>query len=208
MYRNRADAATLLAEKLEQYRGTHTIVLAIPRGGISVGFVIAKLLHLPLEITMAKKIGHPDNPEYAIGAVSLDDTSVDEMAPLPYIRKETNRLRKEMSARQQQLMGRRALTPLEGMNVILVDDGIATGRTLKACVKSIRRQHPARLIIAAPVASAQSAHELRTMADEFVCPLVSSDFYAVGQFYDHFDEVTDDEVKALLAQAANGFQES
>jgi putative phosphoribosyl transferase len=200
MYHNREDAAILLADKLKEYKGPNTIILAIPRGGVPIGYGISRMLQLPLELAMAKKIGHPSNPEYAIGAVSLDDVFIEEEVSPTYIDNETMRIRDELSSRLYRFMDGRKSTPLKGKNVILVDDGIATGRTLIACIKSIRKQRPSRVIVAAPVASTHAASVLQPLADEFVCPLVSSEFYAVGQFYEEFDQVSDDEVKDFLAR--------
>lgn len=206
MYHDRAEAAALLASRLKQYEGKNAIILAIPRGGVPVGYGIAKALHLPLEITMAKKIGHPSNPEYAIGAVSLDEFYLDEEVSPQYIQKETARIKEELSLRLQNFMNGRKLTDLKGKNVIVVDDGIATGRTLVACIKSIRKRNPAKLIIAAPVASVHASSIMRSLADEFVCPLVSPEFYAVGQYYEDFDQVSDEEVKGFLTKAAQNYR--
>ena len=201
MYRNRAEAASFLAVELKKYEGTNTIILAIPRGGVPIGYGIAKALHLPLEITMAKKIGHPGNMEYAIGAVSLDEVSINEEVSQGYLQKETEKIKNELATRLRYFMPGRKLTELKGKNAIIVDDGIATGRTLIACIKSIRKKKPARLIIASPVASSSAAGILRPLADEFVCPLVSPEFHSVGQFYEDFSEVSDAEVKELLLEA-------
>lgn len=202
MYHDRKEAAMLLASRLKQYKGTNTIILAIPRGGVPVGYGIAAALGLPLEIIMAKKIGHPSNPEYAIGAVSQDEVCLDEAVSPQYIKKETARIKEELSTRQKNFMNGRKLTDLKGKNVIVVDDGIATGRTMVACINGIRNKMPSRLIIAIPVASMNAAAILRPLVDEFVCPLVSPEFYAVGQYYEDFNQVSDEEVKDLLTRTA------
>ena len=148
----------------------------------------------------------PSNPEYAIGAVSLHDVYYDEeskhISP-EYLHTETTRLKTELASRLKHFMSGRPLTNLKGKHVIIVDDGIATGRTLIACLKSIKKENPARVIIAAPVASSHAQAVLTPMVDEFVCPVVSSEFYAVGQFYENFPQVSDDEVKVLLAKVPN-----
>lgn len=201
-YHDRTEAAALLADQLTHYQGTNTIILAIPRGGVTIGFDLARILHLPLELALAKKIGHPSNPEYAIGAVSLDEVCIAEEVSPQYLEKEIKRLKAELQSRLQHFTDGRKGTPLEGKNVILVDDGIATGRTLIACVNSIRKKKPSRLVVAAPVASSHAAAVLRPLVDEFICPLVASEFHAVGQFYENFDQVSDEEVKSLLNRAA------
>ncbi len=202
MYHDRAEAALLLADQLTGYRGANAIILAIPRGGVPIGYGLAHSLQLPLELAMVKKIGHPSNPEYAIGAIALDEVAIDEEVSPQYLEKEIKRIKGELQSRFQQFMGDRKPTNLKGKMVIVVDDGIATGRTLIACVKSIRKKEPLRLIVAAPVASSHAASLLRPIVDEFVCPLVSPEFYAVGQFYENFNQVSDEEVKALLTRAA------
>ncbi len=204
MLRDRAHAAKLLTDLLKAYKGTDTIILAIPRGGVPIGYEIAKALELPLEIVLAKKIGHPSNPEYAIGAVTPDDTFLDEearhIAP-EYIREETRRLKIELESRLNRFMPGRKLTSLKAKNVIIVDDGIATGRTLIACIKSIKRKNPARVIIAAGVASAHAAAVLKPLVDDFICPHAAPDFHAVGQFYLNFPQVGDQEVIKMLQEA-------
>ncbi|WP_303311922.1 phosphoribosyltransferase [Hymenobacter sp. BT730] len=201
MFLNRHDAAVQLAEKLRKYRGQDGIVLAIPRGGVPLGAVIAQHLGFPLEVALSKKIGHPNNREYAIGSVTLDGSVVNENAagvPVRYIEEETTRIQAKLRENFHLFMGGRTPTNLHGKTVILVDDGIATGHTIVSIVQAIRHSQPAKLIVAVPVAPPQAAHRLRPLVDEYVCLLQPQDFMAVGQFYVDFEQVSDEEVIQLL----------
>ncbi len=203
LFRDRTDAALLLAEQLNKYKNTNSIVLAVPRGGVPVAHHIANLLHLPLDIILCKKIGHPANPEYAVGSVSLDDIYLDEEGKeisKEYIRRETQKIKMELSSRLLNLTPDGRRPDLKGKNVIIVDDGIATGRTLMACISEVKKKKPAQVIIAVPVASNQAAALIDPLVDEFLCLITSRNFQSVGQFYEYFPEVTDDEVKRLLAK--------
>ncbi len=154
---DRVEAGELLAKALEHYRGTDAVVLAIPRGGVVVGHALARVLALPLDIVLVKKIGHPNNPELAIGAVSLETVMVSDQFRLPpgYIERETTRLRHEMQRRTALFRGDRPSPVIEGRTVIVVDDGVATGHTLLATLELIRLQHPARIVVAVPVVPAR-----------------------------------------------------
>ena len=143
MFKNRTDAAIQLAEKLKKYKSKNGIVLAIPRGGVPIGYIIAKELEFPLEITLSKKIGHPGNPEYAIGSVSLDGIVINDNVPgvsMNYFQQESDRIIKNLKTKFDYYMGDRKMTDLKDKTVIIVDDGIATGSTIIATIHSIRKK--------------------------------------------------------------------
>lgn len=200
--RNRQEAALLLADRLEKYQGQKGVVLAIPRGGVPVAAPIAKRLGMPLEVTVSKKIGHPDNPEFAIGAVSLEDVVVDARIQVPpeYIQAETERIRESLRQKYSLFMGNRRPVELNDRVVIIVDDGIATGKTLLSTVNLVKKQKPRRIVVAVPVAPYSAVEEFRAIVDEVICLLVPPFFQAVGQFYQEFTQVSDQEVIELLQQ--------
>ncbi len=203
IFKDRHDAAMKLAEKLVPYKGKNGIVLAVPRGGVPIGYVIAKELGLPLEIILSKKIGHPYNPEFAIGSVSLHGALIDDSVmdvDMDYIHREAERIFKELKSRFKLFMGDRKPATLKNKIVIVVDDGVATGSTIKATVHSIRKDNPKEIIIAVPVSPPQTAYELRNICDDFVCLSTPQEFYGVGQFYDDFSQVSDEEVIQLLKE--------
>ena len=205
MFQDRYAAATRLAEHLQKYRGEDGIVLAIPRGGVPIGVVVARALGFPLEVALAKKIGHPTNREYAIGVVTLAGVAVNENAhgvSQEYLREETARLQSRLRASLRLFMDGRARTPLAGKTVVVVDDGIATGHTMVGTVRAIRAENPGKLIVAVPVASPPAAQLLRPMVEELVCLLLPLDFRAVGQYYTEFEQVSDEEVVRLLRESA------
>lgn len=201
MFRNRIDAATQLAAKLSRYKNTNGIVLAIPRGGVTIGKEIAQELNFPLEIILSKKIGHPRNPEYAIGAVSELGMTVNENitdVPMDYIEEEAARLQVQLQEKYKLFMGDKKPAALKNKIVILVDDGIATGNTILATISMIKKSSPKKLIVAVPVAPPDTARKISKEVDEFICLLTPSDFYAVGQFYEEFSQVSDEEVIKML----------
>jgi predicted phosphoribosyltransferase len=197
---DRVEAGELLAKALEHYRGTDALVLAIPRGGVVVGHALARVLGLPMDIVLVKKIGHPNNPELAIGAVSLETVMVSDQFHLPpgYIERETTRLRNEMQRRTTLYGGDRPPPVIEGRTVIVVDDGVATGHTLLATLALIRLQHPARIVVAIPVVPVGFLPCGRAASDEFIQLIAREDFQAVGQFYEAFEPVDDNEVVRLM----------
>jgi putative phosphoribosyl transferase len=197
---NREQAAELLADRLAHYRGEKGVVLAIPRGGLPVAAPIAKRLGMPLEVVVSKKIGHPSNPEFAIGAVSLDDVEVDYRSDVSqeYIAAEAARLQESLRKKYRLFMGNRQPVDVRDRIVILVDDGIATGKTLLSTVNTIKKKHPRKIIVAVPVAPASAIRHFEAIVDEVVCLLVPPFFQAVGQFYQEFTQVSDEEVIFLL----------
>lgn len=178
-------------------------MLAVPRGGVPIGAEIAKELGLPMEIILSKKIGHPYNPEYAIGSVSLQGTVIDESVtdiPMSYIRQETDRILEDLRERFKLFMGERQQTDLKGKIALLVDDGIATGNTLLASIKAIEKHEPEKIVVAIPVAPATAIKRISKVVDEVICLLAPENFMGVGQFYKDFSQTSDEEVIMLLEQ--------
>lgn len=203
MFRNRYDAALKLIPFLEKYKNERGVVFAIPRGGVPIGYYIAKHYNLPLELLLTKKIGHPGNEEFAIGAVSLEDYIIDERHNIPesYIENEIKRIRESLKERYKKFMGDRKPVDMEGKIVIIVDDGIATGNTLLAAIRMMRQKHPKKIVVAIPVAPREAAEKIKKHVDDFICLHIADDFYGVGQFYLDFSEVSDEEVIRLLKDA-------
>lgn len=204
MFKDRFDAGRQLAKTLQHYKNRDGVVLAVPRGGVEIGYVLAKELDLPLEVVLSKKIGHPHQPEFAIGAVSLESRIVSERSDVSeeYIEKETNRLRQLLRERYKLYYGDRQPLSLEDKIVIVVDDGIATGNTLLSTVELLRHHRPRWVVVAIPVAPPDSLRHIEQAqgVDEVVCLLAPRDFYAVGQFYENFEQVEDKEVVRLLKE--------
>ena len=199
-FRDRYDAALQLIPHLEKYRNERGIVLAVPRGGVPIAYYIAKQFHFPLELLLSKKIGHPQNPELAIGAVSPEDHLIDPRYDVPgeYIEQEIIRIRENLGERYKKFAGDRKPLDIQGRTVIIVDDGVATGLTLMASIQLIKKKGPKKIIAAIPVAPPGTAQRLAGMVDELVCLYAPEEFYGVGQFYDDFSEVSDEEVKRML----------
>jgi putative phosphoribosyl transferase len=201
MFKNRTEAAEALVRKLQHFKNTNAIVLAIPRGGIPLGAIVAKALSLPLEPLLAKKVGHPKNPEYAIASVSLQGTVINSSVrdvSLEYIQRECARVQKSLVDKFQLFMGGRNASEVQGKIVILIDDGVATGNTLLAAIDAVKKSNPLKIVLAVPVAAPSAAELLKREVDEFHALLIPDDFRSVGQFYQNFDQVTDAEVIALL----------
>src|SRR5947208_8515578 len=195
LFRNRRDAGRRLAAALGPYRESRPIVLALPRGGVPVGFEVAKALVAPLDVLLVRKIGAPGHEELGLGAVVdghdpqlvLNEDIVRAVAPPSgYIEAEKQRQLAEIERRRQHYIGDRAPVAVEGRTIIVVDDGIATGATVKAALRGLARNHPARLVLAVPVAPAESLAELSAECDEVVCLATPDPFYAVGPEYGDF----------------------
>ncbi len=203
-FRNRTDAGQRLALALAKYRHQDGIVYPLPRGGVALGVEIARYLGMPLDLVIPRKIGHPYNPEYAICAVTehgapiCNEREVAQADPV-WFRRRVEDERQEARRRRELYLAGRAPLAVEGKTAILVDDGIATGLTMRAAVRDIKERRPARLIVAIPVAPKDTAERLRREVDEVVA-LDISDFYlgAVGAYYDEFPQLDDDEVVQLL----------
>lgn len=203
MYKDRNEAGNLLASKLEKYSETNAVILAIPRGGVPLGYIIANKLEVPLEIVLSKKIGHPLHKEYAIGAVTLNSRILSDAAsnisPI-YIDEETKNIRTKLNKRYLDYYGDRKPLELKDKVLIIVDDGIATGNTMLSIIGMLHDEKPNKIVVAVPVAPPDAIKNLQNspFIDEVICPLVPNNFRAVGQFYQNFDQVDDDEVKRLL----------
>jgi putative phosphoribosyl transferase len=185
-------------------------VLALPRGGVPVGLEVAKALQAPLDVLLVRKIGAPGQPELGLGAivdgsdpqVVINDAIVDAVMPPPgFIEAETHRQLAEIERRRRHYVGERPPPALAGRTVIVVDDGIATGGTVRAALRGVRTAGPERLVLAVPVAPADSLAELKADCDDIVCLATPEPFYAVGQHYRDFTQTEDDEVVRLLAAA-------
>jgi predicted phosphoribosyltransferase len=202
MFKDRAAAGLVLADQLKQYKNTPGVVLAVPRGGVPIAYVVAKELGLPLEVILTKKIGHPFNKEYAIGAATLTDYFIvphDDVSP-EYIERELRKVRSRLQEMHTKFMGNHKPVSLEGKTVIVIDDGIATGNTLMATVQLLRQSNPGKIVIAVPVASESAVAKLTKVVDEVIVEMVPEEFYGVGSFYEDFRQVTDEDVMNYLRQ--------
>lgn len=204
--RSREDAAALLAERLASYRGQHPLVLGVPRGAVPMARVIAEALEGDLDVVLVRKLRAPRQPELAVGALDEQGTILrgeyaHEM-PEDYLREEVRAQAAVLRERRTQYT--RARTPVDpaGRIVIIVDDGIATGSSMLAAIRSVRARQPRTIVVATPVAAPSALARIRREADEVVCLLSPEHFMAVGQFYDDFSEVTDDMVVEALADGA------
>ena len=212
MFVDRQDAGRRLATELRRFKDVQPVVLALPRGGVPVGFEIATQLDAPLDVVLVRKIGHPWSPELAIGAIAdgerletvIDERLVAELGvPRAYIDAEIGRQRREIEHRRRRYFERRRPIEIGQHTALVVDDGIATGATMRAALRAIRRRAPARLVLAVPVAPASGLEALRAEVDEIVCLASPEEFGAVGLFYVDFRPVDDDEVIDLLDRAAD-----
>lgn len=208
IFTDRRQAGKRLAEKLVPYKGKDTVVLALPRGGTVLGFEVARRLKAPLSLVLVRKIGHPEHPEYAVGAVVEDEKPIynkGEVANLDesWRKKAENSARKLIESRRRFYYDEDIPQPtIEGSDVILVDDGIATGFTMLASIMAIRNKHAKRVIVAAPVAAAESLPPLEKVADEVVLLDDPAQFLgSVGAHYERFEQVNDEEVRELLRGA-------
>ena len=205
MFRDREDAGTQLAQKLKAYHGTEAVVLALPRGGVVIGERVAKGLELPLDIVVARKVGHPTNSDYAICAVDERGTRLCNEAELKHIDKKwlNQRVEQEQQEAQRRVVlyrGKKAPISLSGKTAIIVDDGIATGLTIRLAIKAVKEQKPKRIVVAIPVAPSDIAMKIRREVDEFVVLEPQEDFLgAVGAHYRFFLQVKDAEVIHLLS---------
>jgi predicted phosphoribosyltransferase len=201
LFLNRGEAARLLVDELKRLKIADGIVLAIPRGGVPIGAVVARDLRVPLDLMMSKKIGHPMNEEFAVGSVTLHDVVLSDAAanlPKSYITSEVKRLRESLQVKYDSFTGGRKPYPLKGKRAIIVDDGLATGNTMLVCIDDIRKQNPKSIIVAVPVSSRSAARKVQAQVDQFICLETPFEFYAVGEFYEDFSEVQDQEVIDLL----------
>ncbi|MBW4559350.1 MAG: phosphoribosyltransferase [Trichormus sp. ATA11-4-KO1] len=209
LFKNRTAAGQFLAGELADYANrSDVIVLGLPRGGIPVAFEIAKALNVPLDVLVARKLGVPEQEELAMGAIASGGVRIinEHIVNLVNISDETIarvavQEERELERREQLYRGDRPFPDLQGRTVILVDDGLATGATMWAAVASVRRQQPALIVIAVPVAATETCQELAEAVDDIVCAATPSPFYSVGLWYEDFPQTTDDEVRDLLTKA-------
>lgn len=214
MFMDRKDAARQLLPELVQYQGQpDTVLLAIPRGGLELGEVLRDGLGLPLDIVVTKKIGAPENQEFAIGVVDpTGEVICDRLMlnayeiPWRYVKAEAKRLRQMIHSRYQDYRGTATPPEMQGKTCIVLDDGIATGHTVEAAVRYLRGQRAARIVLAVPVAAPDSLARLTPLVDQVVCLQQPEFFHAVGQFYQTFHQVSDAEAIRILRQggSANG----
>ena len=205
-YRDRSEAGQVLARALEHYRNTEgALVLALPRGGVPVAYEVTRALGIPLDVFLVRKIGHPRQREYAIGALASGGALVlephGEQLPGadidPIVQEETL----ELERRERLYRHERPLPPIAGRTVIMVDDGLATGASMRAAIQALRARQPARLVVAVPVGAPEALRALNGLADEVVCPRQPEDFEAVGRWYQDFAQVSDEEVLAFMQRA-------
>lgn len=205
-FRDRRDAGKQLADRLAQMSPAAPVVLGLPRGGIPVAVEIADRLDAPVDVFVARKVGAPGHEELGIGAIAegSDHLVVTGTAARLGVDREqleglAEQARRELSRRVQTYRGERPLPALDGRDVLLVDDGIATGVTAEAALRALRQRQPRRLILAVPVCSREAADRMAALADDVVCVLMPATFFAVGEWYDDFGQISDDEVTSLLA---------
>jgi putative phosphoribosyl transferase len=208
-FRNRIDAGRQLAAALAKYANRpDVIVLGLPRGGIPVAAEVARALHVPLDVFVVRKLGVPGHEEYAMGAIAsggvrlLNRRTVAAAGLTPaQVESVTAAERAELERRERSYRGDRPFPDLTGKTIILVDDGLATGASMRAAIEALRQERPARIVVAVPVAAPETCQAFRHVADEIVCAATPEPFYAVGRWYDDFSQTTDQEVHELLASA-------
>lgn len=211
MFRDRSDAGRQLAAELVRFKDAHPVVLALPRGGVPVGFEIAEKLDAPLDVVLVRKIGAPNFEELAVGAIAegtpmekvIDSETVTQLeVPQDYLDREIDRQAHEIERRRTAYRGGRPPSEVHGSTAIVVDDGIATGATMRAALRAVRRRQPGRLIMAVPVAPPSAIEAMRAEADELVCVMSPEPFEAISLFYAEFHQLRDEEVTDLLSRAA------
>lgn len=208
-YQDRVEAGRRLARELAAYAGRpDLLVLALPRGGVPVAYEVAQALNAPLDIFLVRKLGVPGHEELAMGAIASGGIRVlnhDVLrhvhVPPAVIDAAAERELRELERRERAYRDDRPEPVIQGRTIILVDDGLATGSTMRAAVAAIHSQHPARLVVAVPVAARETCEMFRGQVDDVVCPVTPDPFYAVGMWYLDFAQTTDDEVRGLLARA-------
>jgi putative phosphoribosyl transferase len=209
-FRDRVEAGEFLAKKLVKYANrSDVIVLALPRGGVPVASVVARRLHAPLDVLIVRKLGVPGHEELAMGAIATGGVRTFNRHILGSLQISNDvveavvaREERELERREKTYRDGRPAPGVKGRTVILVDDGIATGSTMRAAIGVLRSQHAGRIVVATPTIAASTCREMGDEADEVVAVLSPAEFYGVGQWYEDFSQTTDDEVRALLASAA------
>jgi predicted phosphoribosyltransferase len=214
-FQNRRQAGRLLAAKLARYANRpDVIVLALPRGGVPVGYEVARALNAALDAFLVRKLGAPGQEEFAMGAIAsggvrvLNEQAVSTLRiPDSVIESVAAREKQELSRRERLYRGDRPSADVHRKTVILVDDGLATGSTMHAAVRALRQKQAGRIVVAVPVAARETCEALRAEADDIVCAVTPDPFFAVGLWYEDFSQTTDEEVRDLLEQA-NGIREA
>jgi predicted phosphoribosyltransferase len=209
VFRDRKHAGQELARRLDHYRGKDdVVVLGLPRGGIPVAYEVARSLRAPLDVFVVRKLGVPGHSELAMGAIAsggvvvLNESIVRGLGiPRRAIEAVAEKEQHELERREERYRGARPLPDVRGRTVILVDDGLATGSTMKAAVKSMRRLGPVRIVVAVPVAPPETCDEVAAMVDEIVCLVTPDPFWAVGEWYQDFGQTSDEEVRELATPA-------
>ena len=209
-YRDRRHAGVELARHLADVKGQDVVVLALPRGGVPVAFEVARALDAPLDVFVVRKLGLPGHPEFAMGALASGGVRVlnDEVVRLYRIPEQAVEAiaqdeQTELERRERAYRSQRPALDVRGRTVVLIDDGLATGSTMKAAVEAVRALSPARIIVAVPVGSPDTCREFAAIADDIICARAPEHFAAVGQWYDDFRQTTDEEVRELLQTAAS-----
>jgi putative phosphoribosyl transferase len=209
-FRDRNEAGQLLAEKLAAYaHRPDVLVLALPRGGVPVGFEVARALNVPLDVFLVRKLGVPGHEELAMGAIAsggvrvLNDVVRYMRIPDEIIDAVAEKEQQELDRRERAYRGDRPAPEIRGRTIILVDDGLATGSTMRAAAMALRKQQPGQIIVAVPVAALETCNEFRAEVDDIICAVTPDPFYAVGIWYKDFSQTTDEEVHDLLERAAN-----
>jgi putative phosphoribosyl transferase len=209
LYRDRSQAGRILARKLHAYAGREdVVVLALPRGGVPVGFEVAEALEAPLDVFVVRKLGVPGQEELAMGAIASDGVRVispDVVRVCGVSDRQIEAViaaeRAELERREASYRGDRPPLDVCGKVIILVDDGLATGSSMRAAIGALRPRSPARIVVAVPVAPRSTTRQFESIADEVVCAVTPEPFYAVGEWYESFAQVGDDEVRELLRRA-------
>ncbi|MDM0017918.1 phosphoribosyltransferase [Variovorax saccharolyticus] len=207
-FKNRSDAGRALAGALAAWRGQpNLLVLGLPRGGVPVASEVASALNAPLDVLVVRKLGHPGQEEFAMGAIAsggvryLDESTLAWPVPAAEVEAVVRREQAELARRERLYRGERPPLALEDRVLLLVDDGLATGATMRAAVMAVRAGRPQRIVVAVPVASREALQSVGLVADEVVCVFTPEHFRAVGQWYEDFGQTSDEEVCRLLANA-------
>ena len=210
-FRDRTEAGRLLAQKLREYANRDdVVVLALPRGGVPVGFEVAKALNAPLDIFLVRKLGLPEQEELAMGAIAAGGVRVlnDEVVraldiPDEIVDAVAAKEKRELERREREYRGGRAPVDVRGRTVILIDDGLATGSSMRAAALALRNKQPAQIVVAVPVGAPSTCAEFESVVDKVVCAVTPEPFWGVGQWYRDFSQTSDEEVRDLLGRAAS-----
>ncbi len=209
LFEDRIQAGRILAQRLMHWADrSGTLVLGLPRGGVPVAFEVARALNAPLDVFIVRKLGVPGQEELAMGAIAPQQVVIIDKMLIDHLRISAQALQavidretEELARREQAYRGRLPPLDVKGRSVILIDDGLATGSTMRAAIASLKKQQPSRLVVAVPVGAPQTCDEIRPTVDELICAATPEPFYGVGRWYENFSQTTDKEVQHLLSQA-------